>query len=189
VRAFVAVDIGDAVRVEVARVRAAIQSQLEVVEHPPRVLWVAPASLHVTLRFLGEVPDSEIPHLRDAFADPFDLAPFEVEWRGLGAFPLPRHPKALWMGVVRGAGQLGRLEAEVSSRLNGTVATVTQPFRPHLTLGRIKIPGAGIDWTKVLQNVDVRGVTSLVDHVTLYQSRLSAKGPQYTGLVKAPLLR
>ena len=71
-RAFVAVDIGDAVRVEVARVRAAIQSQLEVVEHPPRVLWVAPASLHVTLRFLGEVPDSEIPHLRDAFADPFE---------------------------------------------------------------------------------------------------------------------
>jgi RNA 2',3'-cyclic 3'-phosphodiesterase len=189
VRVFVAVDIGDAVRAEVARVRAAIQSQLEAVEHPPRVVWVAPASLHVTLRFLGEVPDSKIPHLRDALADPFDMAPFEIEWRGLGAFPLPRHPKALWMGVVHGAAQLGHLEAEVSSRLDGTLAAETQPFRPHLTLGRVKVTGKGIDWTKVLQSVDVRGVTSLVDHVTLYQSRLSAKGPQYTGLVKAPLLR
>jgi len=185
----VAVDVGDAVRAEVARVRAAIQSQLESVGNPPRVLWVAAASLHVTLRFLGEVPETQVPRLRDALADPFDLAPFEVEWRGLGAFPLPSRPKALWLGVVSGAAQLGRLEAEVSSRLDGTSTAETQPFRPHLTLGRIKIPGAGVDWTKVLQSVDVRGVISLVDHVTLYQSRLSAKGPQYTGLVRAPLLR
>lgn len=188
-RVFVAIDIGDAVRAEVARVRATIQAQLEAVENPPRVAWVAPASLHLTLRFLGEVAEARVPALRQALADPFDMAPFEVEWRGLGAFPLPRRPKALWMGVVSGAMSLGQLEAQVSKRIDGKIDPDPHPFRPHLTIGRVKLPGAGIDWTKMLEKVDVRGVTSLVDHVTLYQSKLSAKGPQYTGLVKAPLFR
>lgn len=187
-RLFVAIDIGDAVRADVARVRATIQSQLEAVQDPPRVVWVAPASLHLTLRFLGEVADADVPALRDALADPFELPPFAVEWRGLGAFPLAKHPKALWMGVVSGAASLGRLEAEVSRRLGSAIEPEVHPFRPHVTLGRVKAPGAGIDWTKILENVDVRGVRSVVDHVTLYQSKLSAKGPQYTGLVKAPLL-
>ncbi|MEO8682758.1 MAG: RNA 2',3'-cyclic phosphodiesterase [Vicinamibacterales bacterium] len=188
-RLFVAIDIGDVVRAEVARARATIQGRLEAVAHPPRVAWVAPVSLHLTLRFLGEVADTAVPALRDLLADPFELAPFEIEWRGLGAFPLPRHPKALWMGVVSGAALLGRLEAEVSKRLDGAIDAEPGPFRPHLTIGRVKAPGAGIDWVEMLESVDVRGARSLVDHVTLYQSKLSAKGPQYTGLVKAPLLR
>ena len=188
-RLFVAVDIGDAVRTEVARARATIQSQLEAVENSPRVAWVAPASLHLTLRFLGEVADERAAALREALADPFDLGPFGVEWRGLGAFPLPRQPKALWLGVVSGAALLGRLEAEVSRRIDGAIDPDPHPFRPHLTIGRVKSPGAGFDWIKVLEDVEVRGVKSLVNHVTLYQSTLSAKGPQYTGLVKAPLVR
>jgi 2'-5' RNA ligase len=50
------------------------------------------------------------------------------------------------------------------------------------------MPGKGVDWEKILRDIDVRGVRSLVDHVTLYRSTTSPKGPQYTGLVKAPLL-
>lgn len=187
-RVFVAIDIGEAVRAEVARVRTTIQSQLEAVADPPRVAWVAPASLHLTLRFLGEVPDGKVAALKEALADPFDVPPFPIEWRGLGAFPLPRQPKALWMGVVEGAAKLGVLEAAVSKRLGGAVEVEAPPFRPHLTLGRVKSPGAGVDWAELLRNVEVRGARSIVDHVTLYQSQLSAKGPQYTGLVKAPLL-
>ena len=92
------------------------------------------------------------------------------------------------MGVVAGAADLGRLEAEVARRINGAIDGEVQPFRPHLTIGRVKAPGAGVDWTKLLEKADVRGAKSLVDHVTLYQSKLSAKGPQYTGLVTSPLL-
>ena len=185
---FVAVDIGEELRAEVARARGEIQARLEAVKEVPRVTWVAPQSLHVTLRFFGEVDDARAELLRRILADPIEIAPFQVEWRGLGAFPSPRQPRALWMGVVSGANKLGELEAALASRL-GAPDAEAKPFRPHLTLGRVRMPGKGVDWEKILREIDVRGVRSLVDHVTLYRSSQTAKGPQYTGLVKAPLFQ
>jgi 2'-5' RNA ligase len=185
---FAAVDVGEEVRAEVLRARGEIQERLEAAKEAPRVSWVAPQSLHVTLKFFGEVDDTRAALLSRIFAEPFEIPLFPVEWRGLGAFPSPRHPKALWMGVVSWADQLGRLEAALASRL-GDPDDEGRPFRPHLTLGRVRIPGKGVDWDKTLREIDVRGARSLVDHVTLYQSRMSPKGPQYTGLAKAPLLR
>jgi hypothetical protein len=74
---------------------------------------------------------------------------------------------------------------------------------PHLTLGRVKMPGAGIDWPKILQSGEIKNASSHVDRVTLYRSELSRPldrlrgglsgvegqyGPHYTELVSAPLL-
>ena len=61
-------------------------------------------------------------------------------------------------------------------------------FLPHLTLGRVKMDGEGIDWPKIFNAVEVRHVSSVVDRVTLYRSQLSQFGPHYTGLVSAPLI-
>ena len=115
------------------------------------------------------------------------MAPFEVEWRGVGVFPTARQPRALWLGVVAGAAALGALEAEVTRRLGGTVEPESRPLLPHLTLGRVKMAGAGVDWPKVLQAQDVRGARTPVDRVTLYRSQLSPRGPNYTELASAPL--
>lgn len=186
-RLFVAIDVGDAVRAEVARVVAAIGAQLATAPTPPKVTWVKPAALHLTLRFLGDVDDTDVARLRGLLASPFAVPPFEVEWRGLGAFPSPRQPRALWMGVIGGAVELGAVEAEVSRRLGSTVDLEVRPFLPHLTLGRIRMVGRGVDWLGILQATDVRGVHSRVEQVTLYRSELSRRGPHYTGLVSALL--
>jgi 2'-5' RNA ligase len=187
VKLFAAIDIGEELRAEVARARGEIQGRIEAVKEVPRVSWVAPQSLHVTLKFFGEVNDARAALLTRILEAPFEMPPFQVEWRGLGAFPSPRQPRALWMGVVFGADKLGQLEAALATRL-GAPDEEAQPFRPHLTLGRVRMPGKGVDWEKILREIDVRGVRSLVDHVTLYRSTTSPKGPQYTGLVRAPLL-
>ena len=186
-RLFVAVDVGDALRAEAARMIQAITSQIEAVKTPPRITWVKPSALHVTLRFIGEVEEGTVPGLCERLAPPIVMPPFDVAWRGVGAFPSPRHPRALWLGVVSGGAGLGALEAEVSRRLAGTVAEA-RPLLPHLTLGRIKMAGAGVDWPKVLRAVEVRDAHSTVDRVTLFRSRLSRQGPNYTGLVSAPLI-
>ena len=200
-RLFVAVDVGDAVRAEAARVIQAISDKIAEVRTPPKITWVKPAALHVTLRFIGEVDDAAVPSLCERIAPPFGLAPFAVEWRGLGAFPSARQPRALWLGVVAGGASLGALEAEVTRRLVGTVDAQPRPLLPHLTLGRIKMAGAGVDWPKILQAIEVRGARSAVECVTLYRSELSqrpfklgaatsgveGRGPHYTGLVTAPL--
>jgi 2'-5' RNA ligase len=190
-RVFVAVDVGDAVRREVTRVIEALTGKLEAVKKPPKVVWVKPAALHVTIKFLGEVEPSEVERLQELLMPPVAIPPFELEWRGVGTFPSPKHPRALWLGVMRGAAPLAQLEAEVSRRLAGpgAIEIEDRAFLPHLTLGRVKMAGEGIDWPKILKSVEVKQVTSVVDRVTLYRSELSQRGPHYTGLVSAPLTR
>ena len=188
-RVFVAVDIGDCVRREAARVMSALQMTLEAAKTPPKVVWVKPAALHVTIRFLGEVEPVGVERIAPLLAEPISIAPFEVRWRGIGTFPNNRHPRALWLGVINGAAQLAAIEAEVSKRLTGAaVALNDRALLPHLTLGRVKMAGAGIDWPKILQSAEVKNATSFVDRVTLYQSKLSQYGPHYTEIVSAPLI-
>jgi 2'-5' RNA ligase len=189
-RLFVAVDIGDTVRREVTRVVGTLSTQLEAAKKPPKITWVKPAALHVTLRFIGEVEPDDAQRLQALLAPPIEMDPFTLEWRGLGTFPSKRDPRALWLGVIDGAAALAEVEAEVSRRLAGDrkVEIEDKAFLPHLTIGRVKMAGAGVDWPKLLQSVEVKRVRSLVDRVTLYRSQLSQFGPNYTGLVSAPLI-
>lgn len=189
-RVFVAVDIGDAVRREAARVIGALAMKLEqTAKAPPKVVWVKPAALHVTIRFLGEVEPDELERLTPLLAPPIRVAPFDIAWRGIGTFPNNRHPRALWLGVMSGAAQLAAIEAEVSKRVAGAAVELDdRALLPHLTLGRVKMAGTGVDWPKLLQACEVRNATSHVDKVSLYQSRLSQHGPHYTELVSAPLV-
>jgi 2'-5' RNA ligase len=185
----VAIDVGNEVRREVTRVVTTLTGKLEAVKTPPKVVWVKPATLHVTIKFIGETEQTEVERLQELLAPPIPIAPFQIEWRGIGTFPNNRHPRALWLGVINGAAALAQVEAEVSRRLAGGHAAELsdRAFLAHLTLGRVKMAGAGVDWPKLLQSVEVKRVTSVVDRVTLYRSELSQKGPNYTGLVSAPL--
>jgi 2'-5' RNA ligase len=189
-RVFVAVDAGEAVRREVTRVVAALSGKLEAVKTPPKVVWVKPAALHVTIRFIGDVASAEVERLQELLAPPIAIAPFELQWRGVGTFPNNKQPRALWLGVINGAAPLAQVEAEVSRRVAGKSAVEIEDraFLPHLTIGRVKMAGAGVDWPKLLQAVEVKRIASIVDRVTLYRSELSQRGPNYTGLVSAPLI-
>ena len=189
-RCFIAVDVGDAVRREVTRVVSILTGKLEAVKTPPKVVWVKPAALHVTVRFLGETDPADVERVQERLAPAVPVAPFEIEWRGIGTFPNNKHPRVLWIGVVNGAAQLAQLEAEVSRRVaSGSVADLDgRPFLAHLTIGRVKMAGVGVDWPKILHTVEVKRVVTVVDQVTLYRSELSRGGPHYTGLVSAPLI-
>lgn len=188
-RVFVAIDVGDEVRREAARAVSALSMKLEAAKTPPKVVWVKPAVLHVTIKFIGEIEEPDVERLALLLAPPVDLPPFDVQWRGIGTFPSNRHPRALWLGVINGAAQLAELEAEVSRRIAGIdVKLDDRALLPHLTLGRVKMAGAGVDWPKILQACEVRHATSRVDRVTLYRSKLSQYGPNYTELVSAPLV-
>ena len=188
-RLFVAVDVGDEVRREAARVIATLRTQLEAVARPPKIVWVKPAALHVTIKFLGDVPEDDVESFKVRLAPPIGIAPFDVEWRGIGAFPSNRHPRALWLGVMNGGAALARIEAEVSRRIAGSAVELDdRALLPHLTLGRVKTPSAGVDWPKILKAAELRQVSSHIDRVMLYRSRLSQYGPHYTELVSAPLV-
>ena len=189
-RVFVAVDVGDAVRREVGRVISTLTTKLEAAKKAPKVVWVKPAALHVTIKFLGELEPDSVERLQALLSPPIPVEPFTIDWRGIGTFPNPRQPRALWLGVMHGATALAALEAEVSKRLAGDDAfdLSDRAFLPHLTIGRVKMAGEGIDWPKLLHAVEVKRARSTIDCVTLYRSELSQFGPNYTGLVSAPLV-
>jgi 2'-5' RNA ligase len=190
VRVFVAIDIGDAVRREAARVIAALTGKLEAVKKPPKITWVKPAAMHVTIKFIGEVEPAKVDELVSLLSPPIPVKPFDVQWRGIGTFPSSKHPRALWLGVISGAGPLAEIEAEVSRRIAGPLAVEIEdrPLLPHLTLGRVKMAGEGVDWPKILQACEVKHAVTRVDRVVLYESKLSHQGPNYTELVGTRLV-
>ncbi|MDT8435938.1 MAG: RNA 2',3'-cyclic phosphodiesterase [Gemmatimonadota bacterium] len=108
-----------------------------------RARWVRPERLHLTLRFLGEVPEAEVAGIVRALDGAVASRPsFRLRFGRPGAFPSPRRPRVLWLGVEADAA-LGGLYADVERAL----AAVGHPgdgkaFRPHLTLGRVR-PGGG----------------------------------------------
>jgi len=192
-RLFVAVNVGDQVRAAVAQARARIDAGLQRVgTEPPRLVWVSPPGLHLTLRFLGEQPDDRVPALVGAVQAPLPLPPFTVTWHGLGAFPSVRHPRAIWMGVRDGARELGELEREVSRRIGGLLpgeeGTDARPFHPHLTLARVKTDSRLVNWAAVLADAGVADVSSSVTCVTLYRSRSLPGGAGYEALGHGPLI-
>jgi 2'-5' RNA ligase len=191
-RVFVAVSIGDQVREAAARARSRIEAGLQQIRgEPPRLVWVAAQGLHLTLRFLGELPDERVPAIVAAIREPLPVPPFSVTWHGLGAFPSPRHPRAIWVGVTDGAHELGRLEREISRRVGGLLpgedSTEAKPFHPHLTLARVKTDSNRVNWPAVLADAALTGVASPVTHVTLYRSRGLPGGAGYEELCRGSL--
>jgi 2'-5' RNA ligase len=183
-RLFVGVEVGDEMRSAASAVRRAIDMQLGRLHgDPPRVVWVLPTALHITLRFLGEQPDEMAPSFIEAVQEPFGFAPFTIRWRGLSAFPSVRRPRAIWVGVGDGAGPLGQIESELARRfgtlLPGERPELAAPFHPHLTLGRVKTDHPRADWPAMLEAAAFGEVRSAVTHVSLFRSRGLPGGAGY----------
>jgi 2'-5' RNA ligase len=187
VRLFVAVDIGDETRAQLRRVRNALERHLAEVRRAPRVTWVAAESAHVTVRFIGEVPEATAERVRAALASPFSIAPYELELSEIGGFPNHRRPRVVWIGIKAGQQETAQVAAAVNARLEPVVgAGEERPFRAHLTVARVKefVP---FDWDAAFQSIEAGRTVSRIDRVTLYQSRTSPRGPTYTALCATAL--
>jgi len=97
--------------------------------------WVDPEAVHVTLSFLGEMPESA--PIEQAL-QACHAAPMELPVGGLGVFPSPRRPAVLWTGVADVTHTLARFQAQIAQVLTPFVEPEHRRFEPHLTLARIK---------------------------------------------------
>jgi len=149
---------------------------------PGRV--VRPANWHVTLRFLGDVDAVG----RDRVAAALDQAdlgpPFSILWGRFGAFPRPQNASVLWVGADRGAEHLERLAARVDEAAQGAgFPPEERPFRPHLTLSRIR---PHRDVGPLLESGSL-GVHMEVGRIVLYQSHIGKGGVRYEEIEEFPL--
>lgn len=153
-----------------------------------RVSWVREGNLHLTIRFLGEVEDSRVGDLIAGFSVPLATAAFEIELGGVGVFPPSGPPRVIWIGVTHGAERLTSLSAEVDARFaESGFGRDDRPFQAHLTIARCKDVIDRQACGRLLGADPGALGASRVEEVVFYQSRLSASGPTYEALARAPL--
>jgi 2'-5' RNA ligase len=183
-RLFVALDVPDETRESLAELIARLKAKC------PLAKWVRPDAMHVTLKFIGNTDDENLPAIRQALANIRDFAPVELRFRSLGFFPNERRPRVMWCGVETSP-NTAQLAAEVDRALIPMgIEREARAFTPHLTLARFnshelhqrsKTP-AGlpeiIQAAGELASEDFGALhTSKFD---LFESKLSPSGAQYT---------
>lgn len=156
------------------------------------VRWVRPEGVHITLKFLGEVPTRKLPHVKLAIQEAVHgHSPFELEFSTIGTFGGREGLRLMWIGV---AGDVLRLEALVRS-VNAALGVVgfepeRRPFRPHLTLGRVRDEISTRQRAEIevaVGRTEVPQVSWRTAHVSLMRSRLSPAGASYETVASFPL--
>jgi RNA 2',3'-cyclic 3'-phosphodiesterase len=197
-RLFVAVDLPDEARQAIAVRQKLWAGRLS--KSKGALKLIDPLRMHLTLLFIGEVPEARVPAIVESMNAPAGMAPFDVTFGGVGVFPPRGAPRVLWIGITDGAARLEQLQREIAQRVRTVdIAFDDRPFHPHLTLGRWR----GADRRRpsevrrstperlrrdiaALERSD-RIARVRVTRATLYQSRLSSSGPAYTTLAHANL--
>jgi 2'-5' RNA ligase len=187
-RLFVAVEIDDRAR----RAAEAVQLRLrELLDATVTARWVSPQNMHLTVRFIGQVDEGRAPKVIQALAAPLEMAPFDVELGGCGAFPPRGAPRVLWIGLTQGLPSLALMHDAFNQRLRPLgFAPEARPFSAHLTLARIKDAPSGISRAvqDVLGLITAPAARFQVNGATLFRSHTSPTGPRYEPLVFVPLI-
>ncbi len=167
---------------------AEVQARLK--ESGAEASWTRPEGIHLTLKFLGEVPEESVSAVTKALAQAVEgLGRFPLKVSGIGIFPNEKNPRVVWIGI---SGELDKLMgiqirveeqmARLGPRQEGRI------FTPHLTLGRIKhVPSRG-SWTRALEAVkDIKLPGFDATAVSLMKSELKHSGAVYTEIGRAEL--
>ena len=108
--------------------------------HAPQLKWSPTKTLHITTKFIGEVPDDKLDELTGVLGTLESREPIQIAVRGLGWFPNPHNPRVFW-AAVHAPVALAQLAKETEHLLKPLgVPVEDRPFSPHLTLARIKPP-------------------------------------------------
>lgn len=182
IRAFIALPLPDDIRERLGALRRAAPAGAPV-------RWVAPASIHLTLKFLGEVEPERVEEVRAALAGfAWERGRFGYTLAEVGGFPNLRRPRVIWVGVTEGA----EILIEMAARVEALAARLGFPreerrFTPHLTIGRVNGAGAPGWAERFAQAARLEPLEVRPSEVVLFQSKLLPSGAQHTHLLDVPL--
>ena len=177
-RTFIAIETPDFIR------NAALEIQGELRKFNCRVSWTAASSLHLTLKFLGDTPDSESALIADALSEVAQrFPPLELGLSRTGVFGGGK-PRVLWLGITA----IPTLNA-LQKAVEGACAKLGFPpegrdYHPHLTLGRVKEPEGTSEMVENLKNIKLPEIRFSAEELVFFKSELFPSGAVHTPLNK-----
>ena len=146
------------------------------------VKWVHPHNFHVTLNFLGDIDGAVVERIASGLDTLFcEFNPFAVEISGLGLFPDPKRPRVIWAEIGRGSEKIECIYEQTSRLLGSLGFPFEKKFVPHITLGRFRSLQKARDLMTALVDFSFV-INETITGVSLMESRLRPKGPEYSVL-------
>ncbi|NLN69543.1 MAG: RNA 2',3'-cyclic phosphodiesterase [Chloroflexi bacterium] len=182
-RIFIAVEIPQDVCLRVE----AITSFFKTKTSPTDIKWVNSEHLHLTIKFIGDMPEGRIKNIETIMAQSLaGQAPFNLGVGSMGMFPNQNNPRVIWLGITGGE-PLVEMHKSLDQNLSGLgIPREGRTFSPHLTIGRVRRNVDSSAVKAIGQTLSQFKVDSLgliqVDRVHLFQSVLMPTGPIYTNL-------
>lgn len=184
IRTFIAIDLPP----KLQETLGAIEKELQEAHAP--ITWVKPERIHLTLKFLGDVAPDRISEIEKKLEEVAHRAsPFQLEPLGCGAFPTLKQMRVIWVGLRgEGTGLQDLQQAVEAAMLQLGFRREERPFKPHLTIGRVK----GRQHLRLLQELLVarqsfKAEAFDVTELVLYKSELRPEGARYTPLFRNKL--
>jgi len=181
VRSFIAIKLPDELKMGLAQLEAQLKTS-----KPPRVKWVDPYSIHLTLKFLGSIAVDRISEITRAMEAAIQgISPFHLEVKDLGVFPNLRRVQVVWVGISGEVDKLSQLQQHLESNLARLgFAPESRPFTPHLTLARLR-NRASLDERQSFGQLIATtrfeaAYTIKVDAISLMRSQLTREGAIYS---------
>ena len=186
-RAFIAVELPLEIRQNVQQATSSLRRDTGSL-----IRWVALENMHLTLKFLGDIPSENVEvltHMIHTQADSFNS--FDIHLSGIGFFPGPKRPRVIYIGIQAPAAlEAFQRQMESATRRLGYTPE-ERAFAPHLTIGRVRQHVSANERQKIRHALEESTIdspgTARVNSVHLYKSDLKPNGPVYTKLYSAPL--
>ncbi|MCD6326882.1 RNA 2',3'-cyclic phosphodiesterase [bacterium] len=177
IRAFISIEIPHPIREQIALAAEPLKGV------KGKMSWCSPNNMHITLKFLGECTRGRLGSIsKNLAAIGARHAPFKLTFGGVGVFPGPASPRIIWLGVSDGADHLASLAKDVRASMESIgFKPESRPFRPHITLCRVKYLKSTQELGATIKNLPEAKIEPInADHIFLMRSQLRPKGAIYT---------
>jgi RNA 2',3'-cyclic 3'-phosphodiesterase len=179
-RAFIAIELPVEIRDGISRIQDKLKAEL------PKVNWVKPQNLHLSLKFLGDISPEQLYNIKRTTTEIIETnTDFKIELESLGVFPDLHAARIIWIGTNHPCLELKQLGEQLETRLvESGITQEKRTFCAHITIGRIKTYPIASDLKKSIDKVG--GVIACANwefncrEIVLFESTLGSSGPTYT---------